>query len=365
MSPTLMSPKVTPDSPEWDRWLEICDYTGWNPYGPLKPMKYHGRIVPYCGQLGITPRFFNELMERIHKVQPIRMAIVGEPGSSKTYTGISIAQVIDKLYKILQVIITAKGYMDLVQELKPKRAITLEEPTFHLAARTWWKDWQQIIVQTIESTRFQNNPLLIPVVNRNLLDKTVREYYINYVIHMFGRGVGRVYRTKHSQWEDRLKRTTAFNIYIYSPGIDLTECGRLTCLECPKLYGCELKLAGQVCSKKCTYFEEERDSIERVPCKHFGCRKNIWPLYERKRAGAIAFYQKEGAKKVEKAIRRPLNFRDICKLALIESKDFLTPDGKSYEISDIMVRFEVGHNIAVQVRNYLLKYNPPPKRRPK
>lgn len=320
MSKQVVSPKISPEDPEWEKWLKICDYTGWEPHGLLEPMKYHGRIIPVNKELLLTPLFFNELMLRVNKVKPVRVAIVGEAGISKTYTAITIAQIVDPKLTIEQVVITGKGYMNLVRTLKTRRSIVLEEPTFHLAARTWFKEWQQIIVQTIESTRFQNNPLFIPVVNRNLLDKTIREYYLNYVIQMFDRGIGRVYRTKHSQWEDKFIRKTAFNIYIYSPGIDLAECGRDTCLECPNL-----------------------------PT----CNKNIWPQYERKRAEAIAFYQKRGEEKLEKIEEKKYTFREMIGITNEEYEDLCDRNGK-LSVPKVMLRFEISRtNAQLVVREVL------------
>lgn len=295
-------------------------------------MRYHGRVIPYSKQLGVTPRFLNELMERIHKYKPIRIAIVGEAGISKTYTAIEIARLIDRRLSIEQVVLSGKGYMQLVRTLKPGQAIVLEEPTFHLAARTWFKDWQRIIVQTIESTRFQNNPLLIPVVNLNLLDKTVREYYINYVIYMFDRGIGRVYRTKHSQWHDRLTRSTAFNLYIPHVGLELAKCGRETCLGCKELPTCD---------------------------------KFIWPKYERLRAETIGEYQAKGEEQIVKAEKKALPFSDICKLAEMEREELKSLDGKKYSLEKIMVRFELGISYARHVRAHLNNNYPIPKEPPK
>ena len=323
-----MSQLIKPTDKEWSEWLEMCEYTGWNPHGQLKPMKYHGRIIPYSKGLDVSPSFFNELMEKIDKVKPIRIAIVGEAGASKTYTAIVLAMIIDPKFGIDQVILSAKGYMKLVRIIKPKKCIVLEEPTFHLAARTWFKDWQRIIVQTIESTRFQNNPLLIPVVNRNLLDKIVREYYVNYVIVMFERGRGRVYRTKHSQWEDKMTRRTATDIYITKPGIELARCGRITCLGCKNLSTCD---------------------------------RYIWPQYERLRATTIAEYQKKGEEAIEKAEKKQLNFREICEKAGLERESLKTPDGKGYGLHKIMLRFEIGLAYARRVKAYLEEYFPIPK----
>jgi len=315
-----MSQLIKPTDKEWREWEEICDYTGWNTHGKLKPMKYHGKIIPYSKAIGTGPTFLNELMEKIKTIKPIRIAIVGEAGISKTYTAIEIARTIDKKFTVDQVVLSAKGYMKLTRTLNPGQCIVLDEPTFHLAARTWFKEWQRIIVQTIESTRFQNNPLLIPVVNLNLVDKTVRDYYVNYVVNMFHRGFGRVYRTKHSQWEDKQMKRTAFNIYIYTPGVELSRCGRITCLQCVALPTCD---------------------------------KYIWPQYERKRAVVIQEYQKKGEEIIAKADRRPINFPDMCKLADLERESLKSLDKKIYALDKIMLRFEIGVTIARQVKAHL------------
>lgn len=322
-----MSQFVKPGEPEWEKWLKLCEYTGWNPSGPLRPMRYHGLIIPFNAGLGVKPTFFNVLMNRMKKVQPNRIAIVGEPGISKTYTAIMLALLLDPKFWIDQIVLYGKDYLELQRTLPPRRCIVLEEPTFHLAARTWYDQWQRIIVQTIESTRFQNNPLFIPVVNRNLIDKTIREYYINYVIVMFRRGVGRVYATKHSQWKDYITKKTVCDLYLPTPGFLLYQCGRETCLECVAL-----------------------------PV----CNKNIFPLYERKRAEAIKYYQAEGAKELKRLEEKKhkTSFAEIVQTAAKERMNFLSLDGKDYLVADLMAKFDCGHNKALDIRSYLLKHYP-------
>lgn len=324
-----MSQIVKPeDKEDWIKWERICEYAELDPNGLLKPMRYHGLIIPFSSELGVGPLLFNDLMGRVNKVKPIRMALVGEAGSGKTYTAIHLAGVVDQKLDIGQVVLYGKDYIRLQRMLPPRRAIVLEEPTFHLAARTWQDQWQRIVVQTIESTRFQNNPLFIPVVNRNLIDKTVREFYINYVVEMYDRGIARVFRTSHSQWYDRSTRRTMCNLYFYGPGMIIAECGRDTCLECPKLPTCE---------------------------------KNIYPFYERKREEAIKYYQAQGEKdltRAEQKREKEMTFSEIVKKAIEERADLLTLDGRDYLIAEIMNRFDIGHGKALDVKNLLHKHYP-------
>lgn len=299
---------VKPYDKEWKEWEEICEYTNWDPKGILTPMKYHGKIVPFSRELGVGPRFLNELKSRINSVKPIRINIVGEAGSGKTYAAIALAVMLDKDFCIQQVVLSAGGYVALQTSIRPKLPVILEEPTFLLAARSWQNEFQKIVVQIIESSRFQNNPLLIPIVSRTLLDKTVREFYINYVIQIFERGFAKVYFTWHSQWEDKSMKKTKTELYIYDPGVTLARCGRTTCLSCPKLWKCSVtkeSVKDGCDTESCIHYKKIKvrrgfkvGEFEDI-CSNEGCQKNIYAIYERKRERAITFYQRKGVIQLE------------------------------------------------------------------
>lgn len=314
------------DTEDWAKWEEICRYTRWNPDGPLRPMRYRGRIVPFCKELKFGPMFTNELLGKIHKILPIRMAVVGDAGSGKTYCAIDIALMLDLTFTVDQVVLFSKDFVHLQNTIKPKKVIILDEPTFSLAGRTWQNIWQRVVVSIIESSRFLNNPFLVPVVNLHLLDATVRQSYINYVVHVFERGIGRVYRVKQGQWYRDLKRRSAFQIYLYTPGVELARCGRITCLGCP-----ELKT----------------------------CNKYIWPQYERKREEAIRYYQVEAEKTLNEIEKeKKMSFGEVCKDAAERRREFLTLNKNDYLVADLMAAYDLGHSKAQDIKNWLLKYYP-------
>jgi len=320
-----MSQIVKSTDEDWFEWEKICDFCNWDINGFLKPMRYRGLIVPFSHELGVGPHFFNELVQRVNKVKPIRCAVVGDAGSGKTYTTIWLAKVLDPKFTVDQIVLRGEDYIKLQRSLPPRRCIVLDEPTFSLASRTWFESWQKIIVQTIESTRFQNNPLFLPCVNRNLIDKTIREYYLNYIIEMYDRGIARIFRTKHSQWFDRLKRITAYNLYLYGPGMLLSECDRDTCLECPELPD---------------------------------CNKNIFPQYERKRAEAIQYYQKIGEKQLKEVGKEKESFADICNKAVEIRDKLLSPKGDEYMYAEVQYHMDVSVGISRQVCYWLTKHYP-------
>ncbi len=297
-----------PKHPRWPEWLEICTYTGWNPDGPLKPVLYRGFILPYNPTLGVNQEFYNTLVKRVKKKKAIRMTFVGDAGTGKSYAAIYMAMLLQRgKFTIDQIVFSGEDYIRLQGTLKDGQCIMIEEPTYVASARGWQAQWQQAVVRTIESSRFQNNPLLIPVVNRMLLDKIVREHYIKYVVELFDRGIGRVYEYKQSQWRAEGKKYTESDIAIFQPGVDLARCGRETCLGCPEL-----------------------------PT----CNKYIWPQYERKREEWVKYYQSRDkeeaqAKENKESETSQDRFREVCKKAT-QLGNILKNDKGEYDVARIL-----------------------------
>jgi len=313
---------VTPDHPRWGEWLEICVYTGWTPEGPLEPVLFRGFIKPFSALLGVNQSFYNMLLEMKGKKKAIRLAVVGGAGLGKSYTAIHIAQILQPSFSVDQIVFSGEDYLRLQNTLRDGQAMMMEEPTYMASARGWQSEWQQAVVRTIESSRFQNNPLLIPVVNRGLLDKIVREHYVTIVIEMFERGIGRAYDYKQSQWNADGRRYTLSDLAIYEPGVDLARCGRETCLSCTELGTCD---------------------------------KYIWPQYERKREEWIKFYQTRDretleAKRNEKTAAE--NFVEMCDEALTRIDDFKDEKGK-ISTALIIYKMKVGRNEAHNIKTVL------------
>ena len=313
---------VTPEHSRWPEWLEICLYTGWNPEGPLRPVLYRGFIKPFNATLGINQSFYDLLIEMKGKKKAIRLAVVGGAGLGKSYTALHIAQILQRSFSVDQVVFSGEDYLRLQNTLKDGHVMMMEEPTYMASARGWQSEWQQAVVRTIESSRFQNNPLLIPVVNRGLLDKIVREHYVTIVIEMFERGFGRAYDYKQSQWNKDGRRYSLSDLAMYEPGVDLARCGRETCLSCPELGTCE---------------------------------KYIWPQYERKREEWIKYYQTRDretldAKKNQKTAG--VKFVDICDTAW-EIEGQLKNEKEKYDVAIIMYVLELERGIAQQVKRVL------------
>lgn len=315
----------------WDTWMEICEYTGWGPWGPLRPIRYHSFVLPHNAQLGMGTALYDEWMWRYNHIRPIRIAVVGGAGLTKSWTAIWIARVISRdRFHIGRIAFEADDFIRLQDEIrldslnrkirKTKRQlpIIIEEPAYIFAAREWMKREQRESVKVVETTRYKNIPLIFPVVNRGLLDKIVREFYINYVVEMTDLGIGTVWFTYRRQWETFTRRKRKSKMYVFWPGVEIARCGRETCLFCPEL-----------------------------PT----CNKYIWPQYERKRADILEkrrMADRERDKEEEK--KKKPNLRDLYHNDFLPRLDDLIGKKNVASVPLIEYHLEVNRTTAQQLK---------------
>lgn len=266
--------------------------------GPLKWIKFHGHIVPYNASLGVTLKWFNHIRGRVTKKLSTKIIIVGEAGLSKTYTAICLAMLFDQKFSVNQVIFGHKDYLKLTVKLPTGRGIVLDEPSYVIGKREWWHELNQILVQSIESDRYKVHPLYIPIISKDLLDKTVREHLIQFMIIMKDLGKGTVYRLTRDHFNDRVLYNFICNLRIYTPIRELSTCGRVSCLGCRKLPD---------------------------------CNKYIWPQYERKRNLIQTQRYKEGITRIEVKEQKQKTYRELFSEAIDKLEEVLDEEGKVCE----------------------------------
>lgn len=339
--PRIVGDLYEAGSANWLRWVEMCNYIGWNANGPLKPIKYRGFIMPHSIPLGVTYSIYQEWRWRIRTKRPIRIAVVGGAGSGKTMMAVYIARVIEGMnpdgtdrFTVDQVTFERDEYIELQKNLGQGRVILAEETAYTFSGRGWYEKGQKEGIKIVETSRYLNNPLIFPVVNRNLLDKIIREYYINYIVEMIDRGVGKVFYTWHPQFTSYEKRKSKGTIYAALPGVEWARCKdkkgkpRDTCLFCPELY-----------DKKTRRHNKD-------------CNRNIWAQYERKRDGVIHARQMRLLDKEEEILKDkiPLIKRKMDE-AKIRRHEFIR-DGK-YVIALICDRLSIDRLKAGHIRTLL------------
>lgn len=211
----------------------------------LQILNYNGFQVLNSSELGIYPIFQNHIRWRTNQKLCTNICVTGEPGIGKSYIAIDIARVFEGLYrsktthelkerfKVKQIVFTHSDYMDLLINLKLGKSIVFDEPSYAMGKRDWFKDLQKVLVHTLESQRFLVHPLFIPIINMSLLDKTIRNYLIQFQIHVVGRGHGLVYRLKPSQATEKVYREFMCDLYYHQ--FDRNRCSRDSCLGCPQL----------------------------------------------------------------------------------------------------------------------------------
>jgi len=125
--------------------------------------------------------------------------------------------------------------MNLLRKLPMGKPIMFDEPSYAMGKRDWYKQINKVLVQTIESQRFKVHPLIIPIINLTLLDKTVRDHLIQFVVFTVRRGYGFVYRLHPSQWEEKIYHP---KLYTFKWPL-IGKCKKDSCLGCKKLKRCD------------------------------------------------------------------------------------------------------------------------------
>jgi len=123
--------------------------------------------------------------------------------------------------------------MSLTLKLPMAKPIVFDEPSYAMGKRDWYKELNKALVLTIESKRFKVHPLLIPIINQALLDKTIRSYLIQFQVHVTDRGKALVYRIIPSQHTDKIYRYAVCRLRYYM--FDWKLCPKDSCLDCKKL----------------------------------------------------------------------------------------------------------------------------------
>jgi hypothetical protein len=210
----------------------------------LKPKNFNGWQTLVCKEAAIAPYFSEQLAYRIKKRLACNIVVTGEPGIGKSYAAIDLARVCEgrtrdgdnDRFKIDQVVFTYRDFMDLTVHLGIGKAIVFDEPSYAMGKRDWYKDLNKALVLTIESKRFKIHPLFIPIINKSLLDKTLRSYLIQYQVVLTDRGKGTVYRIFPSQQKDLV-----FSYFVCDLKYGLFDkhlCPLESCLGCDKLETC-------------------------------------------------------------------------------------------------------------------------------
>jgi len=197
-------------------------------------MNWKGWLFPMSAERSVAPFFQNWLMEELNRKIPANLVVTGRPGIGKSYLAIDIARVLDPKFTVDQVVFTYDGYFELIRKLPMRRVIVFDEPSYAMSHREWYKELNRVLVKTMESQRFKIHPVLIPVINKALLDKTIRRHLIQYQVIVLDRGMATVYHIDPSQFVDRVYHRKVGELnYVMA---DWALCDRDSCVGCRRLW---------------------------------------------------------------------------------------------------------------------------------
>lgn len=199
-------------------------------YDELGWRKVRGRIVPFSKDIGIGQYFSNLIMSRIHKQKPCNCIFTGEPGISKSYDAIAFARFLQPSFGINQVAMTYAEFMQCMIKLPEGAIIVLDEPEYVAGHREWYRDQNRALVSTMRSGRFKVHPCFLPLINKSLLDKVIREHLLQYMVVLEDRGEGTVYQLSPSHFTDQTY--TKFTCRIKFEMLDVNKCEKPWCFSC-------------------------------------------------------------------------------------------------------------------------------------
>ena len=250
----------------------------------LKQLQLGKAVYKVNKEIGYFPYFSLTLRQRIKRRLACNIAVVGEAGIGKSYAAWTYALALDNKFSIDQIVYTYSTYMHLIRYLGIGRHIVFDEPSYAIGKREWYKELNKVLVKTIESQRFKVHPLWIPIINMTLLDKTIREHLIQFVVLVLNRGFAYVYRIYPSQWEDK----------IYHP------------------YFCSLKFPIlEQCPKK--YFDKPKDSC--LGCSYLKECPTFRAQYERKKESIQDTRYEQGELEASKLESKEFTTKQLAKLA--------------------------------------------------
>lgn len=227
-------------------------------------VNFHGYATLVDHSKGWAPYFSMHVSRAIHQKKACNVVVTGEAGAGKSYMAIDICRVLEGItktgndrFKLKQVVYRYQNYMQLILKLRMGKAIMFDEPSYAISHRDWYKEANKVLTRTMESQRFKIHPVFIPVINKALLDKTIRSYLIQYQIHVLDRGRAIVYRISPGQHKENIYRITVCNLRYFM--FDWLLCPKDSCLGCKKLTA-----EKDPCMIFRAQYERKKDSVQTI-----------------------------------------------------------------------------------------------------
>ena len=286
-------------------------------------------------ELGYYPYFSIELRDRIRKKKVINCIVTGEGGLGKSYQAMDFCRVLaPKTFSVDDIVFLYPDFLRCVLTSPRGTPIEYDEPSYAMSKLDWFKEITKALVKTIESFRFKGKPLFIPIINKALLEKSIRSYLIQYHITMHDRGKATAYRTFSSQFQDKQYNYGMCDIEYKL--FDNNLCDRDSCLGCRKLHARDF-------AKRCNIFRAQ---------------------YERKKANIQDKRYKDDLQDAKNKEAGELSYDEIEELAMPYFDKFYLPNKNKIDVDMLAVvlwkeeKIKVGHNKIYRLAKQILYDHP-------
>jgi len=171
----------------------------------LRAMNLGGYEFLVNKDLGYYPWYSIELRQRVRTRKVCNTILTGEAGIGKSYQGGDICRVLSRRFTEDDIVFNYAEFLRGVLTTPRGTPVEFDEPSYGgMDKLDWYKEQTKAIKKTIESFRFKGKPLFIPVINKSLLEKNIRSYFLQYHIVMNERGKGIAYKIYPSQFKDKV-----------------------------------------------------------------------------------------------------------------------------------------------------------------
>jgi hypothetical protein len=286
----------------------------------------------YNKEAGYFPYFQFILRNRINKKKAVNVAVTGEAGEGKSYLAWTLCRLLHPDFSVKQIVYRYRTYMNALRSLPLGFPIMFDEPSYALSKRDWYKEVNKVLVQTLESQRFKVKPVVIPVINQNLLDKTVRTYLLQFQVVVMDRGVANVYRLQASQYQNKLYRHWICELRYPLLG------------ACPEKY-------------------KEYSSGSCLGCRYLNECPTFRAQYERKKASIQDVRYKQAERDAEYIESKDLTDRQIENKVYEVSEEYTDKEGNidvdlMRIVAQEQLQIHIGHSKAYKIKKALVYHHP-------
>ena len=173
----------------------------------------------------IHPWFSDLMKRRMTQGYNNILLFCGGAGIGKSYGGLKLCETLDETFGINRVVFWPDEFIRESDKMRTRQWIMIDEPAISgiLGKRTWYQEMQQALVDQLETFRFRILGTVLCCINRNLLDRTVREYLLHFMVWMQGRGFGTVYEIQPSQFNPIVRTPFLGEVYLGLPSKELRD----------------------------------------------------------------------------------------------------------------------------------------------